>query len=163
MIAILFVAFATIIYLIFLQPKPIAALSYNGEILKLISGRESWYINGTYYAYQGNGMWQYHNGTSWVLVSIDDLPVPYILSLDFHSGVTLYNCEVKITYQTMNGTWLIINENIGIVDLSKNVQFELGDYQIESTAIRTADKTVQFSNLNPLATIKIEAYGNSKP
>jgi hypothetical protein len=63
----------------------------------------------------------------------------------------------------MNGTWLIISENIGIVDLSKNVQFELEGYQIESTAIRTADKTVQFSNLNPLATIKIEAYGNSKP
>ena len=138
---------STVFYFISLQPEPIT-LSYNGEILKLISGKESWYIDEIYYAYQGEGTWQYFNGTSWVLVSIDNLPVPYTLSLNFHSDATVYNCQVEISYRNTNGTWLRINQNIGIVDLSKNVQFELENYKIEPNISRTADKTVQFDDLS---------------
>ena len=159
----LVVAFTAAVYFVFLQPKPIA-LSYTGEVLKLFSGgEESGYINGIFYAYNQNGTWQYFDGTNWAYVSVDDLPLPYSVSLDLHSDITLYNCNVKVTYQAANGAWVTVGKNIGIVDFSKNAKFVLEGYQIEPNAALTWDKTVEFSNLNPLATIKIDAYGTSKP
>lgn len=162
-----FLIFSVIgIYLVFLQPKPIE-LSYDAQVTKLILDDEIWAINGringTYYAYIENGTFRYFNGTNWAFISFEDLSTPYVLSLDVYSDSTLYNCEVKVSYRLMNGSWLEKTKNIGIVDFNKKTYVELTGYQLDSNLLISNDYLIEFSDSKPFQTINVEVLGNSQP
>ncbi len=150
------------------QPAP---LQYRGQIYDALNFG---YINGTYYSYVENETsWQYFDGTTFAYKPDSEMPHQYVLNLTFYTAGVLYNCKANATYLATNGTWMQITKELGIVDVNVHnlgVEFPMSDYKTEPNVNFTLAKAFlhnykpfEFDETVTLSTVKIEAYGYSKP
>jgi hypothetical protein len=90
------------------------------------------------------------------LITMANYPGAYF-TLSFHANMTLFDCKATISYRSINGTQVVINRELGIVDQSDstdNLSFELSDYPVRNQTVDT-----KFTEANPPGTIQIVAYG----
>jgi hypothetical protein len=176
-IAIIIIIVVSITAYLFLQqpqpnPNPPIPLQYRGQIYDALN---QGYINGTFYAYVGDNetTWRYFDGTKFAYKPDSEMPHQYVLNLTFYTTGVLYNCKANVTYLATNGTWIKITKELGIVDVNVHnlgVEFPMSDYKTEPNVNFTLAKAFlynyqpfEFDETVTLSTVKIEAYGYSKP
>jgi hypothetical protein len=151
-------------------PIPPTSLQYRGQIYDTLT---SGYINGTFYSYVDDGTWRYFDGTTFIYKPDSEMPHQYVLNLTFYTTGVLYNCTANVTYLDTNGVWINITKELGIVDVNVHnlgVEFSMLDYQTEPGVNFTSAKPFlrnyqpfEFDETVTLSTVRIEAYGYSKP
>ena len=149
-------------YAFYVLPNPPVQLSYRGRIIDLTT---TGYINGTFYTYD-NGRWRYFNGASWAYIDDSEMQHTYGLEVVFYTDGILYNGKANVSYLATNGTWISTTKEIGIVDINAHnmgFNFSLTDYQKEPNLNCTVNNPFEFNDTVSLSTIRIDAYGYTKP
>jgi len=94
------------------------------------------------------------------LTTFSQFPGAYF-EIRFNSSKTLFDCKTTISYQAINGTQVVINRNLGLVDSSdseKSLGFSWSDYPANNQTVHLV-----FTEANPPDNLHITAYGYEKP